>query len=89
MCCSESLVRDVGLIGKKKGWTVFFGGNAGKRVREADILAEDVSGEKALEILGRALEFYSENAKAKERTARFVERVGIDVVKEAVFGSAM
>jgi NAD(P)H-nitrite reductase large subunit len=88
MCCSESLVRDVGLIGKKNGWTVAFGGNAGKHVREADILAEDVSEEKAFEIISKALDFYSENAKTKERTARFVKRVGIDAVKEAVFGSA-
>ena len=88
MCCSESLVRDVGLIGKRHGWTVAFGGNAGKHVREADILAENVSEETALEIIRKALDFYSKNAKVKERTARFVKRVGIDAVKEAVFGSA-
>ena len=88
MCCSESLVRDVGLIGKKHGWTVAFGGNAGKRVREADILAENVSEETAFDIIHKALDFYSKNAKVKERTARFVRRVGIDAVKEAVFGSA-
>jgi len=87
MSCSESYVRDVGLVGKNKGWTVLFGGNAGKRVREGDILAEDVSEQKALEIIGKALDFYSRNAKVRERTARFVERVGIDAVKEAVFGS--
>jgi len=88
MCCSESLVRDIGLIGKKNGWTVAFGGNAGKHVREADILAEDVPEDKVLEIISKILDFYSKNAKMKERTARFVRRVGIDAVKEAVFGSA-
>lgn len=84
MCCSESFVRDVGLVGKKAGWTVVFGGNAGKRVRKGDVLVEDVSDEKALETIAAALDFYAENAKAKERTARFVERVGIDAIKEAV-----
>lgn len=86
MCCSESLIRDVGLIGKRHGWTVAFGGNGGKRVRKADVLAENVSEEEAFEIIRKTLVFYSKNAKPKERTARFVERVGIDAVKEAVFG---
>lgn len=87
MSCSESYVRDVGLVGKKKGWTVVFGGNAGKNVREGDVIAENVSEQEALEIIRKALDFYRENAKKRERTARFVERVGIEAVKEAVFGS--
>ena len=40
--CAESLVRDLGLIGKKSGWTLVFGGNSGRRVRQADVLAEDM-----------------------------------------------
>jgi len=84
MSCGESYVRDVGLVGTKKGWTVLFGGNAGKGARKADTLAEGVSDEQAFEIIGKALDFYRENAKKKERTARFVERVGIDAVMEAV-----
>jgi len=84
MSCGESYVRDVGLVGRKNGWTVVFGGNAGKRVRKGDTLAEDVSPERALEIVGKALAFYSENAKPKERTARFVERIGVEAVREAV-----
>ena len=31
MCCAESMIRDVGLIGRKNGWTVSFGGNGGRR----------------------------------------------------------
>ncbi len=88
MSCAESYVRDVGLVGKKNGWVVLFGGNAGKGARKADVLAEDVSDERAFEIIGKALDFYSENAKKRERTAPFVERVGIEAIKEAVFGSA-
>jgi len=84
MCCGESMIRDVGLVGKKHGWTVSFGGNGGKRARQADVLARDVSREKAFEIIGKALDFYAANAKVKERTARFVERVGIEAVKEAI-----
>jgi len=84
MCCSESMVRDVGLIGRKHGWTVVFGGNAGKRVRQGDVLAQDVTEDEAFDILGKLLALYAENGKKKERTARFVERVGLDAVKAAI-----
>ncbi|OIQ48873.1 Nitrite reductase [NAD(P)H] [Pseudodesulfovibrio hydrargyri] len=86
MCCAESMARDVGLFGKKGGWTVSFGGNAGKRVRCGDILAENVSGDEAFAIIAKALAFYADNAKKKERTARFVERVGLDALKRAALG---
>ncbi|QGY41239.1 nitrite reductase [Pseudodesulfovibrio cashew] len=87
MSCGESYVRDIGLAGTPKGWTVLFGGNAGRRVRKGDVLAKGVSDEEALKIVGNALDFYAKNAKKKERTARFVERVGIDAVLEAVNGA--
>jgi NAD(P)H-nitrite reductase large subunit len=84
MCCSESYVRDIGLVGKKQGWTVIFGGNAGKRVRVGDVLAEDVSASEVLRVIGQALAHYAVSGKKRERTARFVERVGIEAVKTAI-----
>ncbi|QJB57800.1 nitrite reductase [Pseudodesulfovibrio sp. zrk46] len=87
MCCAEPFVRDIGLVGTKKGWTVVFGGNAGKTVRKADVLGEGLNEEEAFAVIGKALDFYRENAKKKERTARFVERVGFDAVLEAIHGS--
>ncbi len=84
MSCGESYVRDVGLVGKRAGWTVLFGGNAGKGARKGDVLAEDITLEESLTIIGKALDLYAENAKKKERTARFVERVGIEAVREAL-----
>ena len=86
MSCSESYVRDVGLVAMKKGWNVMFGGNAGRGVRKADALAEGVGDGEALKIIGKALEFYIDNAKKRERTSKFVERVGIEAVRDAIFG---
>ncbi|WP_419787831.1 nitrite reductase [Pseudodesulfovibrio sp.] len=87
MCCSESYVRDIGLVGRKNGWTIVFGGNAGKRVRKGDILAENASDEESLQLISCVLDFYSQEGKTKERTARFVERVGMEAIREAVFGT--
>jgi NAD(P)H-nitrite reductase large subunit len=84
--CAEGLVRDIGLTGSKKGWSVSFGGNAGAQARVADILAKDLTKEEALDLVKKLLTYYKENAKKKERTAKFVKRVGIDAVKAAVLG---
>ncbi len=88
MSCAESYVRDVGLVGKKNGWTVLFGGNAGKRVRKGDVLAENVADDRALELIDAVLGFYAAEARPRERTARFVERVGVEAVKQAVLGGS-
>jgi NAD(P)H-nitrite reductase large subunit len=87
MCCGESYLRDVGLIGKKNGWTVTFGGNAGGRPRVADVLAEDLSREEALRLVDRCIAFYAANGKKKERIARLVERLGSEAVKEGIMGT--
>lgn len=85
MCCGESYVRDVGLIGKKRGWTVIFGGNSGGRPRIGDVIAEDLDKEAAIDLVRRCLDYYAANGKKKERTARLMERIGVDSLKEAVF----
>ncbi len=82
--CAESLVRDLGLIGKKKGWTLVFGGSSGRRVREADVLAENLTEKEAVALARKCIEFYASHARTKERTSTFVERIGIDVLRQAV-----
>ncbi len=84
ICCGESYVRDVGVLGKKKGWTVIFGGNSGGRPRIGDVIAKDLSKEEVIDLVRRCLEYYAANGKKKERTARFMDRIGVDAFKEAV-----
>ncbi|MDA8164158.1 MAG: NAD(P)/FAD-dependent oxidoreductase [Desulfobacteraceae bacterium] len=86
MTCAESQVRDIGLVGKKNGWSLYFGGNAGGRPRIGDLLAEDLGREEAIALLRRCLAYYKENAKPRERTARFVERTGIEGLRAALAG---
>jgi NAD(P)H-nitrite reductase large subunit len=81
-CCGESYVRDIGVIGKKKGWIVTFGGNSGGRPRIADVLAKDLSKDEVTELMKKCLDYYKNNAKKKERTARFIERTGIEKMKK-------
>lgn len=84
MCCGESYVRDIGLVGRRGGWTVVFGGNAGGRPRVGDELAAGLGHDEALALVGRVLEHYALNAKKQQRTARFVEARGIASVRAAL-----
>jgi NAD(P)H-nitrite reductase large subunit len=84
MCCGESFVRDVGLFGKKKGWTLVVGGSSARRPRIGDILAEDLDKEAVLALTRKFLEYYNAKANKRERTARFVDRMGIDNLKETL-----
>jgi NAD(P)H-nitrite reductase large subunit len=83
-CCGESFVRDIGILAKKKGWTIIFGGNSARRPRIGDIIAENVDRETAINLIKRCLKYYAANGKKKERTARFIERTGIEAMKKAV-----
>ena len=87
MCCSESWLRDIGLIGESRGWRVIFGGNAAGRPHIGEELASGLSEDEALELIRKALHFYILAARGKERTARLLERIGIAAVRQAVSGS--
>jgi len=79
--CGESHIRDVGVLGSTVGWTVFFGGNSGTRPRIGNMIAKNLSRGAALDLIQRLLEYYQQNAKPRERTARFMERIGMDMLK--------
>lgn len=83
-CCAESFVRDFGVFGKRTGWTFIFGGNSGRNARIGDIIAENLTDDQVVELANKCLKYYRENAKPSERTARFVQRIGIDEFTKAV-----
>ena len=83
-CCGESFVRDIGMFGKKKGWSFIVGGSSARRPRIGDVIVENLSPEAVIDLTKRTLEYYRDKAKKRERMARFVDRVGIENMKEAI-----
>jgi len=83
-CCGGSHIRDIGILGSVKGWTVLFGGNGGTRPRFGDVIAHGLTAAEALDCTQRLAEYYRRHAKPRERTARFVERVGMEKIREEV-----
>lgn len=83
--CSEAMIKDVGAVAIGDGkWEIYVGGAAGAHIRKGDVLCTVSSHEDVLLISGRFMQYYRENAKYKERTYSFVERVGIDRIRAIV-----
>lgn len=83
-CCGESFVRDIGALARKSGWTVAFGGHSGNRPRIGDILGDNLTDDQAIDLITRCLDFYKQHGRKKERTSRFMERIGLAEFKKQV-----
>jgi len=79
--CSMPKVKDLGIFATGTGWNVVVGGGAGAAVRTADTIAKDLSDDALLALLDKIYQYFEENKKDKERTARTVNRLGIDDLK--------
>jgi nitrite reductase (NADH) large subunit len=87
--CAEALIKDVGLVAVEGGrWEIYVGGAGGAHVRKGDHLCTVDTEEEALAITGRFMQWYRENAKYKERTYTFMERVGIERARAVVVDDA-
>jgi NAD(P)H-nitrite reductase large subunit len=82
--CSENCIKDLGFIGKVKGWTVTIGGHGGSRPRLAQVLTEDISTESALEIAHAVVEFFQKNAKKADRLGRLIDRIGFGELQKTL-----
>ena len=66
------------------GWEIVVGGNGGTKVRVCDPLCKVTTPDEVLEYCGAFLQLYRENAQYLERTAGWIERVGISFIKEKI-----
>lgn len=79
--CAESGIKDIGFVGVDGGWEIYVGGNGGTDMRAADLLMTIKTGEEAIEITGAYLQYYRETASYLERTAPWLERLGLEHIK--------
>lgn len=84
LSCSESWVRDIGLIGYPEGWTLVIGGNVGMLPRIARKVAEGLDDDQVMAACDTVVSFYEKNAKKGERLGKMIERIGLDPFKEAL-----
>jgi nitrite reductase (NADH) large subunit len=87
--CSEATTKDLGAVAIEGGrWEVYVGGAAGSKVRKGDVLCTVATHEEVLQVMGRFMQYYREQARYLERTYDFVERVGIAELKRLLIDDA-
>jgi len=87
--CAESGIKDVGIVGVEGAWEMYVGGNGGTHLREADLLFKFKTGDELVEMIGAFLQYYRESANYLERTSAWVERLGIDHIREILCDELM
>ncbi|SEN86844.1 assimilatory nitrite reductase (NAD(P)H) large subunit precursor [Mesobacillus persicus] len=80
--CAEAGIKDFGVVGIDGGWEVYVAGNGGTDLRAGDLLETVKTKEEVIELIGAFMQYYRETADYLERTSKWVERVGLDHVKE-------
>lgn len=81
--CAESAVKDIGLIGTKKGWNLLVGGTCGIKPMIGQIFAKNLQDEDVLEIISKIIEYYNENEENK-RLGRFINKIGFEEFKNKI-----
>lgn len=82
--CAEARGKDVGVIATETGWNLYVGGNGGATPRHAELLAGDLDDDTLVRYVDRFLMFYIRTADRLQRTAPWVEQVGLEHLREVV-----
>ncbi|WP_080834370.1 nitrite reductase large subunit NirB [Cohnella massiliensis] len=82
--CAEATIKDFGIVAIDGGWELHVGGNGGVHVRATDLLCVVKTEDEVVEWASAFLQYYRENAQWNERTSNWVERVGLDSIKQAL-----
>jgi len=82
--CAEATIKDFGVVCVDSGYELHVGGNGGVKVRATDFLCSVKTEEEVLEYSAAFMQIYREEAHYLERTAPWVERIGLTYIKEKI-----
>jgi len=82
--CAEATIKDLGVVGVEGGWEIYVGGNGGVKVRAGDLLCMVKDDDAVVDVAKAYLQYYRETGKHNERTAPWLERIGLETVKQVV-----
>jgi len=86
--CAEATIKDFGVVAVDSGWELHVGGNGGVKIRATDLLCKVTTQDEVKEYCGAFLQLYREEARYLERTAPWIERVGLSYVKQRIVEDA-
>ena len=82
--CAEATIKDFGVICVDSGYELSVGGNGGIKLRGTDFLCKVATEQDALDYIAAFIQLYREEARYLDRTAPWVERVGMDYIKARI-----
>ena len=82
--CAEATIKDFGVVCVDSGYELHIGGNGGIKVRVTDLLCKVETEEEVLEYCAAFTQKYREEAHYLERTAPWLERVGLTYIKGCI-----
>ncbi len=85
---AEATIKDFGVICVDSGYELHIGGNGGIHLRGTDLLCKVETEVEALDYCAAFIQLYREEARYLDRTAPWVERVGLDYVKARIVEDA-
>lgn len=86
--CAEATIKDFGVICVDSGYELHVGGNGGIHVRVTDLLCKVATEAEALHYCAAFIQLYREQARYLERTAPWIERVGLEWIKARIVEDA-
>ncbi|MBL4893998.1 MAG: NAD(P)/FAD-dependent oxidoreductase [Emcibacter sp.] len=86
--CAEATIKDFGVIAVDSGWELHIGGNGGMHVRACDLLCKVETDQEVKDYAAAFMQLYREEGHYLERTAPWVERVGLDSIKKRIVEDA-
>ena len=86
--CAEATIKDFGVVCVDSGFELHVGGNGGMKVRATDFLARVETETQVLEYAAAFIQLYRETGHYLERTAPWLERLGIAFVKARIVEDA-
>ena len=82
--CAEATIKDFGIVCVDSGYELHVGGNGGIHVRATDLLCKVATEQEAMDYCAAFTQLYREEARYLERTAPWIERVGVDYIKQRI-----
>ena len=78
--CAEPAIKDIGVMGTARGYTLMVGGSAAASPRLAEVVAKELSEEEVLEAIEKIINFYKSSG-TKKRLGKFIEDTGLENFK--------
>jgi nitrite reductase (NADH) large subunit len=82
--CAEATIKDFGIVCVDSGYELHVGGNGGIKVRATDFLCKVDTESQAMEYCAAFIQLYREEARYLERTAPWIERVGVEYIRARI-----